>query len=79
MEIIDPRAYAGKLPATVQVRGVDGQVIDGAVAELTQLEDGTITAEIRIPGPQSQPEPLASMTGPDAETERGRSLPFAGF
>lgn len=49
MEIIDPRAYAGKLPATVQVRGVDGQIIDGAVAELSEGPDGI--TEIRILGP----------------------------
>ncbi len=30
-----------------------------------------------VPGtPLHQPEPQASLTGPDAETERGRRLPF---
>ena len=29
----------------------DGSAIDGAVAELSMRPDGTITAEIRIPGP----------------------------
>ena len=30
----------------------ENPVIDGAVAELTQESDGTVTAEIRIPGRQ---------------------------
>lgn len=31
--------------------------INGAVAELIQREDGTITAEIRIPAPAPEEEP----------------------
>jgi hypothetical protein len=31
-----------------------GSVIDGAVAELAVRPDGTVTAEIRIPGPASR-------------------------
>jgi hypothetical protein len=40
------------------------------------LVDPVAAAE-RLLEQQAAPEPLASMTGPDAETERGRSLPWA--
>jgi hypothetical protein len=36
------------------VFGPDIRTISGAVAELTAHDDGTVTAEIRIPAPQPQ-------------------------
>lgn len=38
---------------TVSATGITpaGVMVDGAVAELTEHGDGTVTAEIRIPGP----------------------------
>jgi hypothetical protein len=35
----------------VLMRGIDRTMVDGSVAELAVQPDGTITAEIRIPGP----------------------------
>jgi len=41
-----------------QVGIATGTDIDGAVAELCAAPDGTITAEVRIPGPQPGGEPV---------------------
>ncbi len=49
-EIVYPAAFDGVLPATVPVRGPDGELIDGAVADLHEDADG-IVATVRIPGP----------------------------
>lgn len=35
-EVIDPHALDGHLPASVPVRGLDGEIIEGAAAEVTQ-------------------------------------------
>lgn len=40
--------------AVREVRIPGGVVIDGAVAELAVAADGTITADIRIPGPPAR-------------------------
>jgi hypothetical protein len=34
-----------------------GTLIDGAVVELHRDTDGTVTAEVRIPGSQDTPDP----------------------
>lgn len=51
-EVIAPGALGAALPASVPVRGLDGELIDGAVAELHLEADGSVTAEIRIPAHQ---------------------------
>lgn len=41
-EVIDPGALDAQLPAQLPVRGPDGEIIDGAVADVTADSTGII-------------------------------------
>lgn len=50
IEVIDPKAFDGKLPARVPVTQYPGgPVIEGAEAEVTKDEDGLVVS-VKMPG-----------------------------
>lgn len=49
-QIIDPHAFDEHLPASVPVRGPDGEIIEGAVAEVTKDARG-VAVSVTMPPP----------------------------
>lgn len=48
-EVIDPHAFDGKLPASLPVRGLDGEIVEGAMAEVTAGAKG-LSVSVTMPG-----------------------------
>jgi phage head maturation protease len=48
IEVYDPAAFDGCLPAEVPVRGLDGEIIVGAVAKVTKDAEG-LSVSITMP------------------------------
>ena len=48
-QVIAPGAFDGHLPASVPVRGLDGELIEGAVADVRKDDTG-LAVTIHMPG-----------------------------
>ncbi len=54
IEVIDRGAFDGCLPAEVPVRGLDGEIIEGAVAQVTKDDEG-LSVSITMPASGQDP------------------------